>query len=491
MALVVRQRGGPNLVVHTRGIPGGLVNRACEEAVTIMGRFALGRGQTDVDGSGDIHPKFAHDKLLVLNGRYAVVYRLVFKVWVMAVTTARSSALVSVRLVEAATKGLVTTCQVLEVDNDVVARNYPEVHFMMGAVLKYQGADLQKAQAEALANIYSYIADTREKKGRASTDSTKKIPSVRTGSRKLSDFNGANQKFDFQLPNDFKRLLNPSALPSPSTFTSDFGTAAEPKPSIKTLPTFDLDDLIFGQSTSEPRSSTTQQPVTIDDIFKDTATTAAPVKQESIDPFVTVPALPAISTATQEQSSNWWDFGSDQRQPVAAFQSPVVQMTAQAPVPLLYLMEKWEGSFEGSRCTKSEAWGEVGLRKQIWKNSAGKELKFKLAAASGADNLAKPVMSLMKCVKLNMARTSISDSGVFSARVKAAPAPYLKYRFLPGTVGMPIRLSVVSAMVPFKEYQRCMIWRRMRTMLLQLTEISLHGYLDSWESRSLHGPRPS
>ena len=67
MSLVVRQRGGPNLIVHTyavsyskllaskrecrRGIPGTIVHRACEEAVTVMGRFALGRGQTDVDGS--------------------------------------------------------------------------------------------------------------------------------------------------------------------------------------------------------------------------------------------------------------------------------------------------------------------------------------------------------------------------------------------------------------------------------------------------------
>lgn len=73
MALVVRQRGGPNLIVHTltnthyaeltplcsRGIPGSLVNRACEEAVTIMGRFALGRGQTDVDGCLDLSTSFS------------------------------------------------------------------------------------------------------------------------------------------------------------------------------------------------------------------------------------------------------------------------------------------------------------------------------------------------------------------------------------------------------------------------------------------------
>ena len=93
--------------------------------------------------SGDIHPKFAHDKLLVMNGRcvlctqvmscvrmrsrYAVVYRLVHKVWVMAVTETHMDSLVPVRLVETATKGLVTTCQILEVDNDVVARNYQEV----------------------------------------------------------------------------------------------------------------------------------------------------------------------------------------------------------------------------------------------------------------------------------------------------------------------------------------------------------------------------
>lgn len=59
--------------------------------------------------------------------RYAVVYRLVFKVWVMAVTTMHTNVFVPVRLVETATKGLIATCQVSEVDKDVVSRNYPEV----------------------------------------------------------------------------------------------------------------------------------------------------------------------------------------------------------------------------------------------------------------------------------------------------------------------------------------------------------------------------
>ena len=58
---------------------------------------------------------------------YAVVYRLVHKVWVMAVAPTQFNSLISVRLVETATKGLVATCQILEVDSDVIARNYQEV----------------------------------------------------------------------------------------------------------------------------------------------------------------------------------------------------------------------------------------------------------------------------------------------------------------------------------------------------------------------------
>ena len=38
---------------------------------------------------------------------------------------------------------------------------YEQVYFMMGAILKYQGADLHRSQAQALASIYSYLADTR------------------------------------------------------------------------------------------------------------------------------------------------------------------------------------------------------------------------------------------------------------------------------------------------------------------------------------------
>ena len=64
---------------------------------------------------------------MIISCSYAVVYRLVFKVWVMAVAPTQFNSLISVRLVETATKGLVATCQILEVDSDVIARNYQEV----------------------------------------------------------------------------------------------------------------------------------------------------------------------------------------------------------------------------------------------------------------------------------------------------------------------------------------------------------------------------
>lgn len=46
----------------------------------------------------------------------------------MAIAPSTASSFLSVRLVESATKGLVNTCQILEVDQDVITRNYSEAN---------------------------------------------------------------------------------------------------------------------------------------------------------------------------------------------------------------------------------------------------------------------------------------------------------------------------------------------------------------------------
>jgi len=87
------------------------------------------------------------------------------------------------------------------------------------------------------------------------------------------------------------------------------------------------------------------------------------------------------------EESSWIAFGSSSLRTlpdgVAASMASEVsspQLTSpQRSGPLLYLSEMWESEFNGSKCISSTASGEVGLRKQLWKNHLNKELRFKLS----------------------------------------------------------------------------------------------------------------
>eukprot|EP00210_Caulerpa_lentillifera_P000033 g32.t1 len=446
LALVVRQRGGPNLIIHTRGLPGNVVNRACEEAVTIMGRFAVGRGQTDVDGSGHIHPKFSHDRLLVMDGRYSVVYRLVFKVWVMAVAPCMASTFLSVRLVESATKGLVSTCQILEVDQDVIMRNYPEAHFMLGAVLNHQGANLQKAQVEALANIYSMIADSKDKKKGGGADGAKRS-SVNINCPTLRDFGGPKEAFNFEIPSDFKKLkFSPTTtFPPPMTSTSPKATPVVTPPQ----PSFNLDDLIPKpmQTPSVAPSGPVQELDPFNDFFS-----ATPAPQSvSTDPFQMGSPVIAMGDKQPVAEVSWFAFNPKTETKA----TPVGGETPRGP--LLYHMERWEGSFKGKKCISSKAWGEVNLRKEVWKMHSGKHLGFKFL--SGVNYTSRCLMYSMKCSKLNMSRGQVSNEepGAFQIKIQPSKTPLLTYNLLNGCFQIPIKVNATLGSSIYKEQESIVV----------------------------------
>lgn len=49
------------------------------------------------------------------------------KVWVMAVSPSNGDVFVGIRVVESATKGLVTACQSMEITAEIISKHYAEV----------------------------------------------------------------------------------------------------------------------------------------------------------------------------------------------------------------------------------------------------------------------------------------------------------------------------------------------------------------------------
>lgn len=279
---------------------------------------------------------------------------------------------------------------------------------MLGAVLSHQGANLQKAQVEALANIYSMIADSKDKRKGAGGNESIKRSSVNITCPTLKDYGGSTEGFNFEMPSDFKksrpelRLDLPPSIPS---FT--------PKPVLTTPgPSFNLDDLIQKPSTVP---SPTVQNLRNLDLFP------APAQPASSDPFQMGSPVSAVNKPAPSAEPSWFDFGSSVSKP-----SP---KKALKQGPLLYQMEQWEGSFQGLKCASSKAWGEVNLRKELWKMHSGKELKFKIL--NNTNSFAEGLLYSMKCSKLNTSRGRVSNSqpGVFQMKIQPSKTPLLIYKY--------------------------------------------------------------
>ena len=103
--------------------------------------------------------------------------------------------------------------------------------------------------------------------------------------------------------------------------------------------------------------------------------------------------LPApVAPITVKNETSWFAFEAEEEKPkpVATPSTSVQPASPPKSGPVFYLAERWEGAYEGSKCTKSVAVGEVGLRKHIWKQASGKEVKFRLRSS---EQLSEPSRS--------------------------------------------------------------------------------------------------
>lgn len=425
LALVIRQRGGSNLIVHTRGIPGSIAGKACEEAVTIMGKFAAAKGNEEAV-TGNKPPTFGFDKLVVAQGRYVVVYRLVNKVWVMAVSPAKGNLFVSIRVVESATKGLVTACQTMEISVDTIRKHYAESYMMMGAVLAYQGASFGKAQVEGLANFYSLGMDPKAlKKAR----SAKKPGEGMLGRRKLAPVSSMKQDMKFTMPGKSEE-----AIEEPAKFSSVPKIPATTSEAV-------VDDIDFDkylEDLGKQRKIDSDQK-NVQDPFSDLPgltieTTAAPSAptplNDPFDPFSSVFPEP-IALDNQPTA----DLGIFHTEDDAVKSQPQVQ--PEIPLPLL-LIESWNAEFVGSTLENASVVGEVATcpKSSIQPN---RRVRFQLKQPEPCDS---GLEHSLRSARLNKGVEGGGGKGVFEGSMDSGTL--LKYKLWPGAYKQPIAFRMIS-----------------------------------------------
>ncbi|GMH36751.1 hypothetical protein BSKO_04624 [Bryopsis sp. KO-2023] len=414
LALVIRQRGGGNLIVHTRGIPGNVAGKACEEAVTVMGKFAAAKGRGDAV-TGDIPPTFGFDKLVVAQGRYVVVYRLVNKVWVMAVSPADGNLFVSIRVVESATKGLVTACQTMDIHAETVRKHYAETYVMMGAVLAYQGSSFGKAQVEGLANYYALGMDPKAlKKAKSAGKKAGESAPVR---RKLAPVSALKQQMTFSMPGKANEKEEPVSFPPRSPRIPVATRSAAPTAPVD-------DDLDFGKY--------------LEDLGKQRQIDAS--RNQVQDPFIDVPGLIPESSAPPELFPMAFQEAAQPSADLGSFltQQPTPAAPAHPPLPLL-LIENWTAEFAGSNLARSRIIGEVA---SCPKSSPppNRKVKFQLKQPEGCD---VGLESSLRSALLSRGVHGGGGKGVFEADVSSDGA-LLKYKLWPGSFETPVMFRLTS-----------------------------------------------
>ncbi|CAD7695147.1 unnamed protein product [Ostreobium quekettii] len=369
IAVVVRQRGGGNLMMHTRGIVAHDVQEAAEEVVTIMGKFAVARGRGDVDGTGDNAPNFSYDRLQVAHGRFVAVYRLVNRVWVIAMAPSRTNPFVVGRVVDSATKALIRACQQTDVTREVLTKHWVEAYLLLGAVLSLRGANFEKAQVEAAAQYLTIAADTKDRKGKGSAPEPKRAapaPSQGQARRKLTTMESLALNLTFPVPDEAQpsnlvatRQETPRDVskPSPrgevlpqedSTGLAELGDllSAQRGASQPKMPAVDpfaaLDDLLLPEP-SQPQSSQPSPSPSFDDPFAATAdpfpaVSSNPFPAASPDPFTASPSDPFVTT------SDAFPEPTPASLPAPAQQAKVP--TQRAPIPQAFgSTDDWDASF--------------------------------------------------------------------------------------------------------------------------------------------------
>ena len=165
----------------------------------------------------------------------------------------------------------------------------------------------------------------------------------------------------------------PDATPAQPTAFPDIGDLlADPTPSTKHV-SFRGVFNEHGMCTVRPA-----QEDTMTDFFAQFAASPTSASQ----PTPSIPPAPVAPISVGNETS-WFAFETEEAKPkpIAVPSTTVQPASPPKRGPILYLAERWEGAYEGSKCTKSIAVGEVGLRKHIWKQAPGKEVKFRLRSS--------------------------------------------------------------------------------------------------------------
>ncbi|KAI7841983.1 hypothetical protein COHA_004510, partial [Chlorella ohadii] len=135
LALVLRAKGGGNLLVQTHGVSGRAAQDATNEVATVIAKFSAAGGKGNIDGTGDNPPGFGAGHLTTLTGRYAVTYRLVNAVYAMVVAPPTANVFLCMQLLDAAAKVLVNVSKGVDVTPDKVAKRYTEVYQLLDDLL--------------------------------------------------------------------------------------------------------------------------------------------------------------------------------------------------------------------------------------------------------------------------------------------------------------------------------------------------------------------
>eukprot|EP00191_Tetraselmis_sp_GSL018_P013468 CAMPEP_0177587138 /NCGR_PEP_ID=MMETSP0419_2-20121207/5468_1 /TAXON_ID=582737 /ORGANISM="Tetraselmis sp., Strain GSL018" /LENGTH=901 /DNA_ID=CAMNT_0019077121 /DNA_START=264 /DNA_END=2969 /DNA_ORIENTATION=+ len=185
ICVVLRARGGRNILLQTRGIAAVDAREAAKEIIASLARFSTPQGSAPLDGSGDHLSSFTLGHLTVNGGRHSAVYRLVNAVHVIGISGPGTAPFSLVGLVNAVTKLLVAVCRGPEVTLDKVAKRYAEVYVGVSSILDAGGADPAAASALS-AGLLSIMFpdDKKEKKRRKQTDAAQHMNS--------SSFNAAS-----------------------------------------------------------------------------------------------------------------------------------------------------------------------------------------------------------------------------------------------------------------------------------------------------------
>lgn len=159
VAIVLRAKHGQTLMAQTRGVDVKSAVEASGEVAELL--FSHANRQHDDDGTSDNPPGYTSGDMSAANSMFRVVYRLVGKVYVMAVAPATCNIFFSTQLVNSAVHNL---CRLYksrgdQLNVDLFTPRFPEIYLAISALLA-NGGQAKSAKAVASKNVDTISSET-------------------------------------------------------------------------------------------------------------------------------------------------------------------------------------------------------------------------------------------------------------------------------------------------------------------------------------------